>query len=70
MDSKVSEITRKLELVDMGETAKAAEEAAIKEAAEKEAAEKAAAEKEAAEKAAAEEEKSNILDRIVSLFKK
>ena len=65
MDSKVSEITRKLELVDMGETAKAAEEAAIKEAAEKE-----AAEKEAAEKAAAEEEKSNILDRIVSLFKK
>ena len=43
---------------------------AIKEAAEKEAAEKAAAEKEAAEKAAAEEEKSNILDRIVSLFKK
>ena len=75
MDSKVSEITRKLELVDMGETAKAAEEAAIKEAAEKEAAEKEAAEKEAAEKeaaekAAAEEEKSNILDRIVSLFKK
>ena len=70
MDSKVSEITRKLELVDMGETAKAAEEAAIKEAAEKEAAEKAAAEKEAAEKAAAEKEKSNILDRIVSLFKK
>ena len=54
----------------MGETAKAAEEAAIKEAAEKEAAEKEAAEKEAAEKAAAEEEKSNILDRIVSLFKK
>ena len=64
MDSKVSEITRKLELVDMGETAKAAEEAAIKEAAEKEAAEKAAAEKEAAEKAAAEEK--NLISWTVS----
>lgn len=60
-DSKVSEITRKLELVDMGytEAEKVAEEAAAKEAAEKATAE-----------AAAEEEKADILTRLMNLFKR